>query len=190
MAWKIGELTRLPLGYVGENNSRTIEIDVSEWTKRFPDATIVVEAVRPDKYKYIAATECENDILTWTITAGDVNVEGKGIAQICAIDLNTYDVYKSRTVGTIIAESLEGFNVIELDDVDPSKVWVNRVLLASDTAIQSAEAAAEAAKLAVQSVNNAGYVFFRIEDGELYMYRSDGLNVSFTIEEGRLVMYE
>jgi len=191
MAWKIGELTRLPLGYVGENSTRTIEIDVSEWLDRFPGATIVVEVVRPDRVKYFAATDLEGGILSWEISAGDVGVPGKGIAQIAAVDLDTYEIYKSRVVGTIIAESLAGFDAIELEDEDPSKRWVTRVLDAAETVRESAESAAESAELAQQAAAQNGYMHFLIEeDGRLYMWRTDNVRVVFEIDEGRLMVYE
>lgn len=142
--FRIGNLTRLYLGYVGENESRVISIDMNEWLEKWPDATIVVQVVRPDGYKYFAATEMENGVMTWEVTAGEVLYKGKGFAQITAVDLNTDKEYKSRTVETIIAESLEEFNSLVLAETDPAQKWVNKVL--------------EAAKQAEDAVDKMPYI--------------------------------
>lgn len=189
--FEIGQLTRLPLGYVGEGNTRKITIDMREWLKDFPTATVVVEVVRPDRYKYLPATEMKDGILTWVVNPGEVRIAGKGFAQIAAIDLDTGDEYRSRIVGTIIAESLSDFTGIELEDADPAVKWVNKVLLAADNAFDSERAAKLAAELAEQAAANGGYIQFEIgDDGRLYMHRTDNVDVTFVIEEGRLILHE
>lgn len=189
--FEIGQLTRLPLGYVGESNTRRIEIDMSAWLEDFPGATIVVEVVRPDLTKYIAATDMENGILKWVVNPGEVRIAGKGFAQIAAIDLDTWNQYRSRVVQTIIADSLEDFTTEVLDDIDPANAWVNRVLMAAEIAAESRDAAAESAELAKQAAAESGFMQFEIgDDGRLYYYRTDNVDIMFEIEEGRLMVYE
>lgn len=189
--FEIGRLTRLVLGYVGESNTRTIRIDMREWLRDFPKATIVVEVVRPDRTKYFAATDMQDGILTWVINPGEVRIAGKGFAQIAAIDLDTGDEYRSRVVGTVITGSLEEFTGVELEDIDPAAKWVNRVVAAAENAFDSKEAAELAAELAKQAAAESGFIRFEIEeDGRLYMYRTDNVDVAFVIEEGRLMLYE
>ena len=189
--FEIGQLTRLPLGYVGESNTRRIEIDMSAWLEDFPGATIVAEVVRPDLTKYIAATDMENGILKWVVNPGEVRIAGKGFAQIAAIDLDTGNQYRSRVVQTIVADSLDEFTTEVLDDIDPANAWVNRVLKAAEIAAESRDAAAESTELAKQAAAESGFMQFEIgDDGRLYYYRTDNVDIMFEIEEGRLMVYE
>ena len=89
----IGLLTSLPLGYVGEGGTRTLEIDVSEWLNRWPTAEIVVHVLRPDKYPNLPVTTVENGVLKWTVQRDEVAVRGRGKAFISAINKVTGDEY-------------------------------------------------------------------------------------------------
>lgn len=139
----IGLLTSLPLGYVGEGGTRTIEIDVSEWLNRWPTAEIVVHVLRPDKYPYLPVTTVENGVLKWTVQRDEVAVRGRGKAFISAINKVTGDEYKSRVVQTIIAGTIEEFESVEAGD--PAKGWVQQVLDARDEAVDAARRAENAA---------------------------------------------
>lgn len=143
MGFEIGRITRLNLGYVGENESRTIEVDVSDWLERWPDAIIALQVQRPtEDALYIAATELEDGVLRWTITSEDVAIEGRGMAQFRAVDPASGVCHKSRTVGTMVAWSLGGDDGAEVPDA--SQNWVNQVLEAAKRA-EDAAARAEAA---------------------------------------------
>lgn len=139
----IGLLTSLPLGYVGEGGTRTIEIDVSEWLNRWPTAEIVVHVLRPDKYPYLPVTTVEDGVLKWTVQRDEVAVRGRGKAFISAINKVTGDEYKSRVVQTIIAGTIEEFESVEAGD--PAKGWVQQVLDARDEAADAARRAENAA---------------------------------------------
>lgn len=139
----IGLLTSLPLGYVGEGGTRTIEIDVSEWLNRWPTAEIVVHVLRPDKYPYLPVTTVEDGVLKWTVQRDEVAVRGRGKAFISAINKVTGDEYKSRVVQTIIAGTIEEFESVEAGD--PAKGWVQQVLDARDEAVDAARRAENAA---------------------------------------------
>ena len=141
MAFEIGRITRLELGYVGEGDSREIVIDMSQWRERWPDAIFGIVAKRPKETElYIAATETEGDTLSWEITAADVEVEGKGFAQIRAVNPMNGECYMSRVVETKIDWSLGGSDGAVVPEA--SQNWVNQVLLAA----QRAEAAADRAE--------------------------------------------
>lgn len=128
-AVKIGRLTRLMLGYLGEASAREIRIDMSEWWDEFPGALVAIQMLRPyDRYKYFAAYETEDNTIYWTIDSGELKYAGKGLAQITLYDPDTKQEYKSRVVETIVAESLEEFNSLQLAESDPASKWVNKVL--------------------------------------------------------------
>lgn len=127
MGYEIGRLTRIPLGYVGENATRTIEIDVSEWQAKWPDAMIAMTVQRPTEDDlYIPATEVEDGILKWEVVQSDVAIAGKGLAQVRAVDSGTGKVYISRVVGTIIEPSMRG--TTDTTAPDKSEAWVDQVL--------------------------------------------------------------
>ena len=153
---KIGLLTQIPLGYVGESNTRTHKIDVSEWLKEFPGAHIIVQVIRPyDGYKYFAATTLQDGILYWTVSPGELIYAGKGYAQVVLTNPETKQEYESRAVGTVVAESLRGFNDMELGETDPATNWVNQVLTAADNAASSVIQAEAQVLLAESAANQA-----------------------------------
>lgn len=188
--YEIGRLTRLDLGYQGESDTRVIKIDVSAWMERFPEATIVVQVLRPDGKKYLRSSKPVDGVMTWVIDKDEVSVPGHGMAQIAAINLDTGEQYRSRVVETIIKESLQEF-LGDLEDGDPMNSWVNAVLDAAERAGDSADAAAESEERVAQAAAEAGYMQFEIgDDGRLYYYRTANVNVMFSIDEGRLMIYE
>lgn len=141
--FEIGQLTRLPLGYVGENGTRTISIDMKAWLDEYPGALIMIQVIRPvDHYKYPAAYTKTDGVLHWTVDGSEVMYAGKGLAQIALYNPDTKQEYKSRVVGTIVAESLDGFNEIMLEVTDPASKWVNQVLEAAESAEASKNDAA------------------------------------------------
>lgn len=129
--YEIGRLTRLDLGYQGESDTRVIKIDVSAWMERFPEATIVVQVLRPDGKKYLRSSKPVDGVMTWVIDKDEVSVPGYGMAQIAAINLDTGEHYRSRVVETIIKESLQEF-LEDLEPGDPMNSWVDEILNAAD----------------------------------------------------------
>lgn len=155
-AVKIGRLTRLMLGYLGEASAREIRIDMSEWWDEFPGALVAIQMLRPyDRYKYFAAYETEDNTIYWTIDSGELKYAGKGLAQITLYDPDTKQEYKSRVVETIVAESIEEFNSLQLEDSDPASKWVNKTLEAAKSAEESKIAAKQSADDARQSASEA-----------------------------------
>lgn len=153
--FEIGRLTRLELGYVGETESRSIQIDVREWLAKWPAAVIAVWVTRADKASYTAATEVEDGILTWTMTAGDTAQAGEGMAQIRALDPDeTGAIYKSRVVPTRVYASLdEMYN--NPDAPDPMERWANQAAIYKEEAYRARGEAQAAAAEAEQSAEAA-----------------------------------
>ena len=169
-AVKIGRLTRLMLGYIGEASTREIQIDLAEWWAEYPEALVAIQVLRPyDRYKYFAAYERTGDVATWTVSSGELKYAGKGLAQITLYNPDSHQEYKSRVVETIVAESLEEFNTLQLEESDPAQKWVNQTLEAAAEAQEAAEnalesannaqASAEAAQEAAENVDNAANQF-------------------------------
>lgn len=151
--FEIGQLTRLPLGYVGENGTRTISIDMKAWLDEYPGALIMIQVIRPvDHYKYPAAYTKTDGVIHWTIDGSEVMYAGKGLAQIALYNPDTKQEYKSRVVGTIVAESLDGFNDILLEETDPASKWVNQVLEAAESAEASKNDAANSKEEAAAAI--------------------------------------
>ena len=152
--FEIGQLTRLPLGYVGENGTRTISIDMNAWLDEYPGAIIMIQVIRPvDRYKYPVAYTRADGVIHWTVDGSEVMYAGKGLAQISLYNPDTKQEYKSRVVGTVVTESLDGFNDITLDESDPASKWVNRVLEAAESAEASKNDAANSKNAAEDAIN-------------------------------------
>lgn len=136
MSIEIGKLTRLPLGIQGENNSRVIEVDVSDWLKEWPTAHVNLMVRRPgEKEYYPADTTTADGVLRWRITRADVLIAGKGEAQFILTDQGDVEL-RSRTVETMIAWSIRG---TEGNEPPPEAGWVNQVLNAAHDASVAVE---------------------------------------------------
>lgn len=152
---EIGQLTRLELGYVGETGSRDIQVDMTTWLDRWPEGAIAILVRRPvtDEVFYLAATEVEGSILTWTVTETDVAVAGRGMAQISIYDQDSRAVYKSRTVQTIIKASID--ETLDEDASDPMDTWVAHAAVEADRATSARQMAAAARDEAVDAAEDA-----------------------------------
>lgn len=152
--FEIGRLTRLELGYVGENNSREIQIDMNEWLERWPDGKIAVDVLKPGRKEYyLADTTVEDGILTWTVSYTDVAAAGRGMAQISIHDFGTGRVYKSRTVETIIKASADMEE--DLEAPHPMDTWVARAVEAKEGALAAGAVAEEQARAATNAAAEA-----------------------------------
>ena len=58
----------------------------------------------------------------------------------------------------------------------------------SDQSVTSAESAQISADRAERAVNQGGYMYFTIEDGDLIMEKTSNVDVDFSIEDGNLYM--
>lgn len=108
MGFTIGKLTSLYLGQQYENNSRTIDIDVSKWLNSFPGATISVLIRRPgEKEPYEPDCMLADGHLTWKPKRKELEIEGRGQAQFVLI-YNGDTEKRSRIIETVIGKSLMG----------------------------------------------------------------------------------
>ena len=136
MGYTIGTLTRLPLGWQGESNSRPIDIDLSDWLVTWPDAAINMLVQRPGEEEfYPANTKIESGHLLWTPTRADVEIAGSGKLQIILTDDNDVEL-RSRVVETIIGHSLSG---TVGNAPDPAESWVHEVMQAAEYAQEAVD---------------------------------------------------
>lgn len=126
----------IPLGKRGENNARTIEIDVQSWLALWPGASVAVIVFRQgDVAPYIAVTSVENGVLYWPITSAETEKAGDGLIELRATCGEV--IKKSATARTHVSPCL----VCTGDTKPPeaAKAWTDQVLKAADDAKRSAE---------------------------------------------------
>ena len=105
---------KIDIGIIGETNFRTHKFDMSPWMQDTPDGVPSIIVIRPEETEadaYIAATEFdrETNVLSWTITAGDLGeVAGEGVMRIWLEEEDNEETIvkrgKSVKVTTIINE--------------------------------------------------------------------------------------
>ena len=148
------------LGRAGENKVRCIEFDVRPWLLQIPDGYVAVYAELPEKMKrspygrqqrpspsqngYLAATEYNDGIVSWTITSADNAVDGQG-----AIELILYgkdgSIMQSSIAKTRILPSLSHGHGCGCGP-SPMQNWVDQaayIRMETIDAAERAEAAAE-----------------------------------------------
>lgn len=142
--FEIGRLTRLSLGYEGENKARPMEINVAEWLSDWPGASVGLLLQRPGEDSfYPAAVKVENGVLYYTPTRADVEIPGEGLAQIVLTNAEDVEL-RSRVVRTKIEESLPG-SAGEAPE-EPMQPFVDQVIDAAARAEDAAKRAEEAAE--------------------------------------------
>ena len=127
----IGNLTSINLGWQGENNSRTVQVDVSAWLEQWPGATISLLVQRPGEDEfYPADAKVKNGIFTWTLSRSDLAIDGEGKAQMVLTGPDGLEM-RSRVVKTVVGDSIDG---TEGDAPAPLESWVHDVLEAAENA--------------------------------------------------------
>lgn len=152
--YKPEDISTLCLGVQGENKSRIIQIDVSDWLKEFPNANINILVTRPtETTPYIANTSVINGIFTWLISDSDTTYSGLGKAELRATQDDI--IKKSLTYLTSIKESLEG--VPSPLPPEPSESWVNAVIEKANEVLNS--------RVESFNINEQGHLIATLEDG-------------------------
>lgn len=171
------DIERMPqwveIGYTGETQYRTIEIDMSAWLQTMPDGVPSIVHIRPGESEadaYIAATSFSDGILSWTISASDLgDNEGTGLAQVW-LEENENDTLNklgmSAVFATLVRQSLSDNE----SDVPPAQLpWLqqmtalktetitarNEVMTAESTAESAAGTATTKAGEAAESAQSA-----------------------------------
>lgn len=92
------------LGREGENEFRTIEVEVSEWLREYPNGTISVVYHRPDDSIYMPQVTTSGNITRWLITSTDTSFTGRGEAEFRIIDGDV--VGKSVKMPTMVSDGI------------------------------------------------------------------------------------
>lgn len=172
---QINKVQRIYLGVLGENLSRTIQIDMSAWAEGYPNATVeILHRRNGDQAMTLTGASYNSDtmVLTWMPTNYDTFYDGEGQAEIRMVESQV--VKKSIIVTTWTAEAVVGGSgeVIESDFQE----WLNEVISQKQTAVaaknaaedaaETAEAAAERAEEAINIENVAGAQATTLPSGE------------------------
>lgn len=83
--YEIGKMpASIDIGYTGEQEFRTVQIDMSEWVAKVPGATPILMYIRPGESEpYPVEITYEDYIITWSVTDGDLGTkEGTGLLQV------------------------------------------------------------------------------------------------------------
>lgn len=158
---KINELSRLYLGVKGENESRTIEIDMSAWAQIYPNATAVILHKRNgDQAKELtgATYDSATHVLSWTTSSYDTFYDGFGVAEVRMVESDVVKKTKD-AITTVTASSITNGsgNITEsnyqafLNAVIGNKTDAQAAQTAAEAAQEAAEDAAAAAEAAVEN---------------------------------------
>lgn len=159
----INEITRLYLGIQGENEARSIVIDVSPWMVDFPSGSVTIWHQRNGDQAPTATGavhDSEAATVTWTPTDTDTYVSGEGLAEIRLYENGK--IKKSRAVVTGVSPSVTGAGTPLGSDWQS---YINAVdglraaaVLAKEAAVAAKEAAEEAASVAEDAELNPPYI--------------------------------
>lgn len=146
---------RINVGYLGENLSRYIDIDISDYLREFPNtfASLMVRR-HGEKTPYLATTVQNGNVLRWIFTAVDTSVRGYGEAQIVFSSANGEVIGKSETIETLVQRSI----VTDADSPEPYKPWIDQVI-ATKAAIDRSEREIEADRVEIEKNRNDAYLF-------------------------------
>lgn len=112
------------LGKRGENNHLRVVFDISNWRKVYGDGEVALLHQRSgDKAPYPCSVEQNGDRVSWTVTAADVEMAGRGKAELqyivgdTCVKSDIYTTFADRGVDTTGAEPGR-----------PEASWVSKVL--------------------------------------------------------------
>lgn len=112
------------LGKRGENNHLRVVFDISNWRKVYGEGEVALLHQRSgDKAPYPCSVEQTGDRVSWTVTAADVEMPGRGKAELQYIVGDT--CVKSDTY-TTFAE--QGVDKTGAEPGRPEASWVSKVL--------------------------------------------------------------
>lgn len=139
---KLGEDIRL--GRRGENLATRVTFDVSGWMSSGDGTINLLHQRNGDNEPYLCAITVDGGTVMWTITAADVEIAGRGRAELQYLD---GDVCKKSAIYT--TNTLRSLNRAGEVPPEPHKGWVHQVMEAKaavDTAASDAQESAGTAE--------------------------------------------
>ena len=169
--FEIGRLTRLALGYEGENNARPIEINMVDWLADWPGAAVGLLLMRPgEETFYPATTKTTDGVMRYVPTRADLEIPGEGLAQIVLTGEGDVEL-RSRVVKTVVEASLPGS--VAGTPEEPMQPYVAQVM---DAAARAEQAAKDAALH--YGADDAGKLLYISADGKaIPLAIGDGLEI-------------
>lgn len=161
MSQIIYPITHLPpvidIGKQTEKGVTRIGFDVHEWLDDWPGMRFSVQPTRPGETdSYLAVSEMVGSVVFWLVGAVDTEKPGSGTVEVLGV---TED---ERKLSFMCRTAIANTNTATVAEVpEPNKPWVDRVILAADSAAKnateseaSADKAAASAKEAEESVQD------------------------------------
>ena len=156
--YEIEKIQYLQIGVQGENLAMPIEIDMTAWAEKYPNATFHV-LFKPYNETDVCPQESDYDsetkVLTWTVGAGATAVVGVGYTEIRAQDGEGL-IKKTRVIPTSVENSVSG---VEVNPPAAYAGWVTNVLNAATAII----AAAHGTEIGF-SIDDDGHLVFSYTD--------------------------
>ena len=144
--------SRVPMGYVGENDFRELTVDVEAWLTAYPSGVVQAVYQRPDGATYPVELSQVGTVVGWRPEARDLIAAGYGKLELQIRSGET--VGKSAAVSIYIARALEAGE----EPDPPSPGWLEEVLAAA-AAAESAAERAEAATVHQPIIGDNGNWF-------------------------------
>lgn len=142
--------SEIRLGYVGENEFRPIQFDVSAWLQAYPQGTVSIVFSRPDGLLYPVVENCTESPAEWKPSAADLALQGSGYVEARIISGDV--IGKSSKIQTRTVSSL-GSSGNPPDPPVPD--WTVEVAQNASNASNSATSAASSATAASASALSA-----------------------------------
>lgn len=139
----VNEVNQIYLGIQGENEARTIQIDVSAWVTVYPNASFSIWHKRNGDTVPSAtgaSYDPETGILSWTPTETDTYVSGEGFAEIRMTQNGI--IKKSKTIKTGVGPAVTGAGTTLGSDWQSYIDEVDRIKSLAVEAANDAEAVA------------------------------------------------
>ena len=115
----------LILGKQNENNSRQIRFDISDWIEQFGEGTVQLNVKKPDAFdSYTVPLSREGNEAIWIVSSYDVDIPGKGLAEL-TYTFNNTEVIKSVTFGTVIFASISADSGTDEDNIYSARIGTN-----------------------------------------------------------------
>lgn len=155
MSQIIYPITHLPpvidIGKQTEKGVTRIGFDVHEWLDDWPGMVFSVQPTRPGETEsYLAASEMVGSVLFWLVGAVDTEKPGSGTVEVLGV---TED---ERKLSFMCRTSIANTNTATTAEIpEPDRPWVDKVILAGESAKADAKEAKESAKSAENSAADA-----------------------------------